>query len=74
MQVATEIVRIDPEIMSGTPVFAGTRVPVSTLFHHLAAGDALEVFLEDFPTVGRELAMQAIIEAGSALVRDAHPA
>ena len=43
--------------MYGTPVFAGTRVPVKTLFDHLAEGDALDVFLEDFPTVSREHAL-----------------
>lgn len=47
----------DPDILGGTPVFAGTRVPVRVLFEHLEAGDGLEVFLQDFPTVSRELAI-----------------
>jgi uncharacterized protein (DUF433 family) len=51
-QVITE----DPEIMSGTPVFAGTRVPVESLIAHLKAGDTLEDFLEGFPSVRREQA------------------
>jgi len=51
------LVTIDPQIHSGTPVFAGTRVPVKTLFDHLEAGDPLEVFLEDFPSVSREMAI-----------------
>ena len=40
----------DPEILGGTPVFIGTRVPVRIIFEHLEAGDSLEVFLEDFPS------------------------
>ena len=49
-------VTVDPEIHSGTPVFTGTRVPIKTLFDHLEAGDSLEVFLDDFPSVSRQLA------------------
>jgi uncharacterized protein (DUF433 family) len=43
----------DPDILGGTPVFAGTRVPIQTLLDYLAAGDSLDVFLDDFPTVSR---------------------
>jgi uncharacterized protein (DUF433 family) len=64
----------DPKIMGGTPVFAGTRVPVRVLFEHLEAGDSLDVFLEDFPTVSRELAVAVLEEARSAVAPDAHPA
>ena len=64
----------DPEILGGTPVFIGTRVPVRILFEHLEAGDPLEVFLEDFPSVSRELAVQVLEDAKTALVHDAHPA
>ena len=64
----------DPEILGGTPVFIGTRVPVRILFEHLEAGDPLEVFLEDFPSVSRELAVQVLEDAKTALVDDAHPA
>ena len=46
----------DPETMSGTPVFAGTRVPVASLIDHLRAGDPLDRFLDGFPTVSREQA------------------
>jgi uncharacterized protein (DUF433 family) len=53
----------DPEVMHGTPVFRGTRVPVQTLFEYLEGGDTLESFLEGFPTVRRELAVQALEEA-----------
>lgn len=64
----------DPEIMGGTPVFIGTRVPVRILFEHLEAGDSLEVFLDDFPSVTRELAVQVLEDAKDFLVADAHPA
>jgi uncharacterized protein (DUF433 family) len=64
----------DPEILGGTPVFIGTRVPVRIIFEHLEAGDSLEVFLEDFPSVSRELAIQVLEDAKTALMLDAHPA
>ena len=64
----------DPEIVGGTPVFIGTRVPVRILFEHLEAGDSLEVFLGDFPAVSRELAIQVLEDARKALVVDAQPA
>ncbi|MEO5673273.1 MAG: DUF433 domain-containing protein [Chitinophagales bacterium] len=44
-------VNIDPDIMGGTPVFTGTRVPIQTLFDYLEGGDSLEEFLDDFPSV-----------------------
>ena len=68
------LITIDPELLGGTPIFAGTRVPVKTLFDHLEAGDPLEVFLDDFPSVSRELAVAVLEEARAALVPDAHPA
>ena len=49
-----ELVVCDDDILAGTPVFAGTRVPVKTLFDYLEAGDSLEAFLDDFPTVSRK--------------------
>ena len=52
----------DPEVMHGVPVFRGTRVPVQTLFDYLEGGDSLEVFLEGFPTVSRELVIQVLEE------------
>ena len=70
----TQLITIDPEIHSGTPVFRGSRVPIKTLFDHLEAGDALEVFLDDFPSVSRELAVAVLEEARAALTPDAHPA
>jgi uncharacterized protein (DUF433 family) len=63
---ATLIVR-DPEIMSGTPVFAGTRVPIRNLFDYLEGGDTLDEFLDDFPTVTRAHAV-AVLELCSEMV------
>lgn len=54
------MVHSDPEIMGGTPVFVGTRVPVQSLFDYLEAGDSLEEFLEAFPTVERKQAIAAL--------------
>ena len=70
----SQLITVDPEIHSGTPVFKGTRVPVKTLFDHLEAGDSLEVFLDDFPSVSRELAIALLEQARLALISDAHPA
>jgi uncharacterized protein (DUF433 family) len=58
----------DPEIMHGVPVFPGTRVPLQTLFDYLEGGDTLTDFLDGFPTVSRELAVQALEEAKSLLL------
>jgi uncharacterized protein (DUF433 family) len=55
-------ITVDPEILGGTPVFSGTRVPVKSLFEYLQAGSSLEVFLEYFPSVTREAAI-AVLEA-----------
>ncbi len=52
-----QIVSQDPRVMHGTLVFAGTRVPVESLIQHLIAGDSLDIFLDDFPTVSREQAV-----------------
>ena len=68
------LITIDPETHSGTLVFRGSRVPIKTLFDHLEAGDALEVFLDDFPSVSLELAVAVLEEARAALTPDAHPA
>jgi uncharacterized protein (DUF433 family) len=57
---AHQVVHSDPEIMSGTPVFVGTRVPVYNLFDYLEAGDPLEKFLASFPSVTHEQAVAAL--------------
>jgi uncharacterized protein (DUF433 family) len=54
------VVHSDPEIMGGTPVVYGTRVPFSTLFDYIEAGDPLDVFLDHFPSVSRSQAVAAL--------------
>jgi uncharacterized protein (DUF433 family) len=61
--VHPSVVHADPEIMGGTPVFVGTRVPVKVLLDYLGAGRPLSEFLEDFPTVSHEQAVAALEEA-----------
>jgi uncharacterized protein (DUF433 family) len=53
----------NPEILGGMPVFRGTRVPIQNLFDYLEGGETLEEFLEGFPTVSREAALDALEEA-----------
>ena len=74
MSSAKPVVHRDPEILGGTPVFIGTRVPVKILFDYLEAGDSLEVFLDEFPSVSREQAVAALELAREVIVSDAHPA
>ena len=66
---ASTIVHTDPEILGGTPVFVGTRVPVRILFEHLAAGDSVDTFLDAFPSVRREQAV-AVLDLAEDLVTD----
>jgi uncharacterized protein (DUF433 family) len=54
------VVHSDPEILGGTPVFVGTRVPIKNLYDYLEGGDSLDDFLEDFPSVTREQAVAAL--------------
>ena len=58
----------DPEVMSGTPVFCGTRVPVQTLIEYLEAGDSIDEFVEGFPTVTRAQVIAFLEEAKEKLV------
>lgn len=67
----SSVVKIDPEIMSGTPCFAGTRVPARTLFDYLEGGDTLDDFLEGFPTVTREQAIAFLEEASERMLTTA---
>ncbi len=57
------VIKIDPEIMSGTPCFAGTRVPIQHLIDYLEGGDSIDEFREDFPTVTREQVILFLEEA-----------
>ena len=67
MSEQAPVITSDPEIMSGTPVFVGTRVPFQTLLDYLEAGQPLSEFLDDFPTVSRERAITALEQAKDAL-------
>jgi uncharacterized protein (DUF433 family) len=62
------IVHSDPNILGGTPVFVGSRVPVQALLDYLEGGDTIEEFLDDYPTVSREQAVAFLEEAGRALL------
>lgn len=63
----TSIINIDPEIMSGVPVFRGTRVTIKTLFDHLENGKTLDDFLEGFPSVTKENAL-AVLELAKSII------
>jgi len=60
MTSTVRVVHSDPDILGGTPVFVGTRVPIKTLLDYLEAGDSLNVFLNYFPSVSREQAIAAL--------------
>jgi uncharacterized protein (DUF433 family) len=70
----TPVVHSDPEILGGTPVFLGTRVPARSLFDYLEAGESLDEFLRQFPSVKRDQAIAALELARDVLVTGAHPA
>jgi len=73
MSARSHVVHSDPEILGGTPVFVGTRVPFQALLDYLEAGDSLDEFLTDFPTVTRNQAVTALEHAKEALLADACP-
>jgi uncharacterized protein (DUF433 family) len=64
----SSVIKIDPEIMSGAPCFAGTRVPIQHLIDYLEGGDSIEDFLEGFPTVSREQVVAFLEEAKDRMV------
>jgi uncharacterized protein (DUF433 family) len=71
MPESSSVVHRDPDILGGTPVFVGTRVPIRALLDYLEAGDPLDEFLEDFPSVTREQAVAALRLAKQMLVAHA---
>ena len=71
MRDASQIVQRSPTILGGTPVFAGTRVPIQTLLDYLEAGDRLDDFLDEFPTVTREQAIAFLELAKEAALDEA---
>lgn len=62
------IIGISPDVMGGTPVFAGTRVPVQTLLDYLKAGESIDDFLDGFPTVTKEQIVAFLEEAGKQVI------
>jgi len=74
MRPKLRVFESSPAVMGGTPVFAGTRVPVQTLLDYLEGGERLDDFLEDFPTVSQEQAIAFLELAKDAALRDARPA
>ncbi len=68
---ASDIITVNPEILGGTPVFKGTRVPVATLFQYLESDYSLDEFVECFPTVSREMAVTVLERSESALLAPA---
>ncbi len=73
MSASPSVVHIDPEILGGTPVFVGTRVPFQALLDYLEGGDSLDEFLTDFPSVTREQAVTVLEQAKEALLATACP-
>lgn len=65
-----DAINIDPEIMSGTPVFKGTQVPVKTLFDYIGTGESLAEFLLDFPSVKEKQALEVLSFAGKVVVSE----
>lgn len=73
MTTKSNIIYSDPELMGGTPVFRGTRVPIKNLIDYLEAGDSLDIFLEHFPSVTRQDAISVLELAKEMLIADANP-
>ena len=69
--MAELVVSCNPEVMGGTPVFSGTRVPIQTLIDYLEAGESIDEFLAGFPSVSREQVIQFLEQAKDRLVAEA---
>lgn len=68
--MASRIVSSDPDVLGGTPVFLGTRVPVAVLFENLADGMTLDEIIDAYPTLSREAALAALQQAEASLERE----
>lgn len=66
----SKVIHSDPEILSGMPVFIGTRVPVKNLFDYLEAGDSIDEFLDDFPSVKQEQVLTLLKELKEEATKD----
>ncbi len=74
MPATPPVVHSDPDVLAGTPVFLGTRVPVQTLFGYLEGGETLDEFLRQFPSVSRAQAVAVLAMAKETLLSRARPA
>jgi uncharacterized protein (DUF433 family) len=74
LTISSPAVHRDPDILGGTPVFTGTRVPLRNLFDYLQRGHTLDEFLDAFPSVSREHTLAVLDTAREALTASAHPA
>jgi uncharacterized protein (DUF433 family) len=74
MPSKVSVVHSDPEILGGTPVFVGTRVPIQSLFDYLEGGDTLDEFLRQFPSVRRDQAIEVLEVAHDGVMTSARPA
>jgi uncharacterized protein (DUF433 family) len=72
--MSKSLITVDPRIQGGVPVFAGTRVPLKNLFDYLEAGESLDQFLDDFPSVARDVAVAVLEHARAAVTPHAHSA
>ena len=69
-----KLITVDRRVQGGVAVFAGTRVPVKNLFDYLEGGESLDQFLDDFPSVARDVAVAVLEQAREAVTPHAHPA
>lgn len=72
--MGNRLIIVDPGIQGGVPVFTGTRVPVKNLFDYLEGGESLDQFLDDFPSVARNVAVAVLEQAREAVIPHAHSA
>ena len=70
--ILQDVISVSPDVVSGTPVFTGTRVPIKNLFDYLQGGESLEAFLDDFPSVQREQAVDVLALALSAVLAQSY--
>jgi uncharacterized protein (DUF433 family) len=74
MKTKSDVIVSDPELMGGTPVFRGTRVPIKNLIDYLEAGDSLNTFLDHFPSVTKQDAISVLELAKEMIIAYANPA
>ena len=70
--MSNELITVSPDVLGGTPVFAGTRVPVQTLIEYIKAGESIEAFLEGFPSVTRDQVLAFLDEARDRFLASVH--